>query len=312
VTVLRVEGLGFRYADGSVALDSVDLAVEAGEVVGLLGPNGSGKTTLLRAVARAARHGDPAIRFPDPAPSVSLALDRPVFRGSLPGAENAEALLCLSGVPRTDAARAAEAWLARFGLAEAAGRPAGTYSRGMAHRLGLAIAFAGEPDLLLLDEPLAGLDPGGWDALSVALASARDAGAAIVLSTHEPEFAAERCDRVAFLARGRLVALDRPAELLASVSSDTRLVIGLRSGTVADAGSLGEPPEGITGIEEEGEALVLLTRDASRALPAALAWLFARGLPVVSVEVREPGLRDAYFALTGERLGAAAPEAAVP
>ena len=312
MTGLRVDGLGFRYPDGTVALEPVRLCVEAGEVVGLLGPNGSGKTTLLRAVARAALRAEGTVRIePDRAAAVALALDRPVFRDWLSGPANLEALLRLRGLGRDEARRRAERWIERFGLSHVVERPVGAYSRGMTQRLGLACAFAADAGVLLLDEPLAGLDPSARERLVAALGSARAAGAAIVLSTHEPDFATRECDRVAFLSAGRIVALDRPSDLLARISKDTRLVIGVRGETIPDPDRLGTPPQGIGGVERAPDGLVLFARDGSAALPAGLGWLLGQGVEIARVEIREPGLRDAYFALTGESLGETPAPAAV-
>lgn len=304
MTALRVDGLRFRYPDGTLALEAVDLAVEAGEVVGLLGPNGSGKTTLLRTVARAALHANGSVRIaPEGSGPPALALDRPVFREWLSGSANLEALLRFRGISANRARRRAAAGIEEFGLSDVSGRPVGSYSRGMAHRLELALAFASGTGVILLDEPLAGLDPSARERFVEALGTARARRAAILLSTHEPDFAARVCDRVGFLAAGRLVALEPPADLLARISGDTRLVIGVRGGSPPDPEDLGPPPEGISAAEPGPDGLVLVAREASAALPAGLAWLLARGVEIETVEVREPGLRDAYFALTGERLG---------
>ncbi len=302
--VLRARAVGFTYPDGSVALRDVGLDVAVGEAVGLLGPNGSGKSTLLRLLAGAAGRHAGSIERPGAArpADVALALDRPVFREWLSGADNATALLRLRGHPVDGARAGVREWIRRFDLEGAADRPVGTYSRGMRTRLALAIGFASDAALLLLDEPLASLDPGGHGRLATALADARRGGLGIVLSTHDPSFAAANCDRVGFLCEGRLVAIDTPPALLAALGDATRIEIRVEPGAVAaDARDLAASP-GVRAARTTEDRVLLEVDDAAVALPAALERLFATGARVRGVEVRPPDLREAYFALTGARL----------
>lgn len=297
------DGLGYAYPDGSRALRDLSLEVRAGERLGLLGPNGSGKSTLLRLLAagevptglrRAAAVEDARARWFVP--------DQPVFRPWLSGSENAALLLELRGAPARAARQAAGAELARFGIAADADRPAGTYSAGMRRRLALAAAFAAEAPLLLLDEPLSGLDPAGRTVLGDALDGHRAAGRTAVLSAHDPAFAAAHCDRVAFIVDGGCAAADTPARLLERVGVRPRIHVRFAGGASPDPAALPAPPPAVEAASWPDGAVILEVDDPRAALPDALAWILAGGVAVASVDVRTPTLEDAFLLLTGRRL----------
>jgi len=312
--LLRARRLGFTYPDGTIALRDVDLALGLGEVVGVLGANGSGKSTLLRLLAGTSRrHEGSVARSASMTGEPALAPDRPVFRAWLTGLDNATALLRLRGRRPADARAAAMAWLARFDLGADAGRRAGTYSRGMETRLGLAVAFASGARALLLDEPLAALDPGGRERLVSALDGLRGEGGGALLSTHDPGFAETCCDRVAFLRHGRLVAVDTPAAFLDALGQRTRIEVALAGGRpypqgALEAAGLAASPGVRTARPLDPDGLLLEVDDAGAALPAALERLFGAGIPVRAVRIRPPDLGEAYFALTGTRLERAGDE----
>jgi heme ABC exporter ATP-binding subunit CcmA len=204
------EGLR-RDFGGAPVLAGLDLTVDAGEVVVLLGANGAGKTTLLRVLATLLRpsggslriFGEDASRRP---PAARRRLGHVGHESAcypdLTGQENLQFYAELHGVP-DPAGRIAD--LLRWaGLEGAARRPVRVYSRGMAQRLALARALLHGPELLLLDEPFSGLDPAGTTRLQTLLAELRLSGHAIVLSTHDIERVAPVATRVAILHRGRI------------------------------------------------------------------------------------------------------------
>ncbi|MEV5440709.1 ATP-binding cassette domain-containing protein [Streptomyces sp. NPDC052682] len=205
------------------AVDGLDLTVHQGEVFGLLGPNGAGKTTAIRCITTL---------LPVPAGTVRVfghdaARDRMAVRrllgyvpqqlsadASLTGRENVALFARVFDVPRRErAARVGQA-LAAVGLADAADRPAGTYSGGMVRRLELAQALVSAPRLLILDEPTIGLDPiartGVWEHIDAVRAVT---GMTVLVTTHYMDEADRYCDRVALMHRGRIRALGTPAEL---------------------------------------------------------------------------------------------------
>jgi heme ABC exporter ATP-binding subunit CcmA len=212
VQTAAVRADGLRRSFGGVpVLAGVDLALDAGQALVLLGPNGAGKTTLLRVLALLLRPGGGRLTvFGEDALAAPPALRRRIgYVGheslcypDLTASENLAFYARLFDVPDAPA-RIAEL-LAWAGLEAAARRPVRVYSRGMGQRLALARALLHRPDLLLLDEPFAGLDPDGVAALQERLAFLRTAGHAIILTTHDLERAAPIANRLAILHRGRI------------------------------------------------------------------------------------------------------------
>jgi len=231
---LRLSGLEktFPGAFGRgrrAVLRGIDLELGRGELLGLVGPNGSGKTTLLRVVAGLERPSAGELRVLGGTPAESAVRRRLGFLSELspfpPELSAAAALdLCaaLQGLPRGERRRRAGAWLARVGLAAEARRPLGRFSKGMLRRFGLAQALLHEPDLVLLDEPAAGLDALGVGLLSELLAEARARGAAVLLSSHLVADALEDADQLCVLVDGRVAARGAP-EALVGASGRVRL-----------------------------------------------------------------------------------------
>jgi len=299
---VRVSDLAYDYPGGTAGLSGLSVEAREGEVLGLLGPNGSGKSTLLCLLVEGRAEGLEIRGEAGCARGRWLASDDPPFRAWLSGRENAETILSLWGLDTRAAAQRAEVWLDRFRLTEVAARPVATYSTGMKKRLSLATAFALDPPLLLLDEPLAALDPAGREILAETVDARKAAGATVVVSTHDPEFAAAQCDRVAFLLAGTCAALDTPGRLLADVGQSPRIIVRFAPSGAPDAGALGSPPAGVKPHDSIDNEIVLEVESPRHALPASLAWLLESGASIVSVEVREPTLRDAFLQLTGHRL----------
>jgi heme exporter protein A len=230
---VRAEGVTRSYA-GFPVLSGVDLVVRGGEAVALLGANGAGKTTLLRILALLLRPaGGRLSLFGTDARAAPPALRRRIgYVGheslcypDLTAAENLAFYARLFAVP--DAATRIAELLAWAGLEAAARRPVRVYSRGMGQRLALARALLHAPDLLLLDEPFAGLDAEAVGALQERLVALRTAGHAIVLTTHDLERAAPVATRLAVLHRGRIVwAHEGPAEPVVIATAYQAVVTG--------------------------------------------------------------------------------------
>lgn len=203
-------------------LHGIDLALPRGATLGLVGPNGSGKSSLLRCIAGLDRPLAGELRVLGGNPAQARVRRRIGYlpeESPFPGELSARAALALLGSlqgmeGRRVRARSAEL-LARVGLERHAHRPLRTFSRGMKRRFGLAQAWLHEPELLLLDEPSAGLDAQGFGALAELLAEARQRGASVVLCSHLAPDIERGLDALAVLLEGRLVAAGSPAELLA-------------------------------------------------------------------------------------------------
>ncbi|GAC1346960.1 MAG: ABC transporter ATP-binding protein [Myxococcales bacterium] len=222
---LEVVGLTKRYG-GRAAVDGLSFAVRPGEIVALLGPNGAGKTTAMQlALGLLARDaGEVRIFGRDPEllavrRRIGFSPDAPLFPKGLTGLQvlalHGRLLGFDAGASRARALELAE----RVGLADAARRPTGAYSRGQAQRLGFAQALLGDPALLLLDEPTAGLDPAGVAGLRELVLALRGQGAAVLLNSHLLSEVERVCDRVLFIKGGQLLrthevsAAGRRAEL---------------------------------------------------------------------------------------------------
>jgi ABC-2 type transport system ATP-binding protein len=299
---IEVDGIAYRYGD-RVALRDVSFRVHAGELFGLLGPNGGGKTTLLeilatlrRPTAGVARVGGVDVSAdPDAARRrIAVVFQRPALDAQLTPTENLRHQGHLYGLAgRTLAERSAEL-LDRFGVADRADDRVKTLSGGLRRRVELAKALLHQPRVLLLDEPTVGLDPGGRrDLWRHARRLRSESGVAVLVTTHLLE-EAEDCDRVGILDRGRLVALDTPADLKADIRGD---VISLESGEpqeLADAirsrfGAQGTVVDGTVRIEQpDGAALVPRLAEA---FPGAIR----------SITVGKPTLEDVFVQRTGHR-----------
>ena len=211
------------------ALDGVTLDILPGECIALVGPNGAGKSTLFKLClglikpsggALSVLGGRPAGReFNALKSRIGFLPEQAMFQDSLTGTETLRFYARLKGADVS----LNEAILARVHLSEAAGRRVGTYSKGMRQRLGLAQALIGDPDLLLLDEPMSGLDPQARRNFFQILDEEKERGAAIVLSSHILTELEARTDRVAILSRGQLKALGSIAELRAKLNLHTRI-----------------------------------------------------------------------------------------
>jgi ABC-2 type transport system ATP-binding protein len=198
------------------------LEIPRGQVFGLLGPNGCGKSTTLKIVLGLVPATTGTISILGSPSATAEARKRtgflpeaPYFHKFLTGRELVEYCARLSGVPADKVTAAVEASLELAAMTEAANRPIGTYSKGMLQRIGLAQAIVHDPELVILDEPTAGVDPVGSAAIGRMIHAMRAKGKTIVLCSHLLGQVEQVCDRVAIMDRGRLVLEGRVDEVLA-------------------------------------------------------------------------------------------------
>lgn len=204
------------------AVDNLSLEIPRGQVFGLLGPNGCGKSTTLKIVLGLvpATAGEISILgFPSATAEArqrtGFLPEAPYFHKFLTGRELVVYCARLSGVPAPKVSDAVEAALDLAAMTEAANRPIGTYSKGMLQRIGLAQAVVHDPELVILDEPTAGVDPVGSAAIGRMIHAMRAKGKTIVLCSHLLGQVEQVCDRVAIMDRGRLVLEGRVDDVLA-------------------------------------------------------------------------------------------------
>ena len=236
---LELRDLVRRYGD-VVALDGLSMAVPAGQVVGFLGPNGAGKTTAMRAVFGLVQLDRGEVRWRGAPVSAG---DRrgfgymPEERGLYPGMLVRDQLVYLGrlhGLLASEAARAADRWLGELGIADRARSKVEALSLGNQQRVQLAAALLHQPDLLVLDEPLSGLDPVGIDAVGGVLADQAAAGRTVLFSSHQLDLVEDLCESAAIVDAGRLVAAGTVDEL--TTAGQPRLAVkvgGDRAGTWA-------------------------------------------------------------------------------
>jgi ABC-2 type transport system ATP-binding protein len=305
---IEVQGLVKTFGE-VVALDGLDLQVEAGTVFGLLGPNGAGKTTLVRVLAtlleptagRAAVLGHDVV-------AGSLAVRRRIglagqfaaVDAELTGRENLEMIARLYRLPRGEARRRADELLQRFDLVEAAGRRASTYSGGMRRRLDLAAGLIGRPPVVLLDEPTAGLDPRSRQDLWAAVAELGREGTTVLLTTQYLEEADRLAQLIAVVDQGKIAAQGTPSQLKGAVGGSVLTV------RLADPRALSTARAELAALAARDQPYVDSAAGEIRlgvtdpqASAQALRRLDARGLAIAAIELQQPSLDDVFLALTG-------------
>jgi len=261
MTILELKNVVKGFSVGfiprrRVVLHDVSLAVEQGEAFGFLGPNGAGKTTAIKLAVGLLHPDGGTVRIrgrdvadPHARDALGFLPENPYFYDYLTGTEFLDFFGRLYGLdaPRRVARR--RELQARLGLEAAAGRALRQYSKGMLQRIGLAQALLPEPDLLVLDEPMSGLDPVGRRLFRDIMLAERERGATIFFSSHILQDAEMICDRVAILVDGRLRSVGRLEQLLE------------RGGRGYELSLAGEPAADVV-----GDALVVARGDGSTLL----------------------------------------------
>ncbi len=310
-----IEAQGVRQLFGKkgevVALDGLDLRVEAGTVFGLLGPNGAGKTTLVRVLATLLRPtaGSASVLGHDVATAplavrrrIGLAGQFAAVDEELTGRENVEMVGRLYRLSARESKQRAADVLERLRLSDAADRPVSTYSGGMRRRLDLGASLVGRPPVLLLDEPTTGLDPRTRQELWTTVDELRRDGTTVLLTTQYLEEADRLAQRIAVVDHGRIVAEGTASELKATIGTE------LLSVRIADPARIADAAAALAELATGEEPLIDATAGEVRfavadpALSAeAVRRLDARGLAIAAVELQQPSLDDVFLTLTGRR-----------
>ena len=302
--VIEAYGLMKRYGALS-AVDGVSFEVAAGEIFGLLGPNGAGKTTTLEMLEglRTPDAGDATVlgqSVVHQARSIKQRIGVQLQATALPPKTTAaEAIRLFRAFYRQG--RQVDDLLAEFGLTERAHAYTEKLSGGQLQRLSIALALVNDPDLVFLDEPTTGLDPQArlnlWDVIT----GIRESGKTVMLTTHYMEEAERLCDRVAMIDRGKIVALDTPARLVARYAPGTAVEFETSE---LDESALTSVP-GVERLEVEGTRVILHTEAPEKVLTELFeprgAWAPAvRSMS--DLRVRTGTLEDVFIALSGRTL----------
>jgi len=288
--MISLTNLAKRYGD-KTAVDGLTLQLHPGTVTGFLGPNGAGKSTTMRMIlgldaptsGTALIDGRPYAELEQPLRTVGALLDATAVHPARTGRDHLRAMARSQRIP----ASRVEDVLAQTGMTEAARRRAGTYSLGMFQRLGIAGALLGDPQVLLLDEPVNGLDPDGVRWIRTLLRSLAAQGRTVLISSHLMSEVEQTADRLVVLGRGRLITDQPMADLLAGTGTRVR---GPRLHALADAleDARWSAPDELTITGATPEQVGALAHEL--------------GLMVHGLSPVEPSLEESYMNLTANSL----------
>jgi ABC-2 type transport system ATP-binding protein len=294
--VISVRGLRKSYGELE-AVRGIDLDVAGRQIFAFLGPNGAGKTTTVEILEgyRQRTAGNVTVLGVDPGKAdhewrqrIGIVLQDSRMHAELTVRESVE---LFAGYYR--APRGVDETVALVGLSDKSDQRVSRLSGGQQRRLDVAIALIGDPELLFLDEPTTGFDPSARRRAWEVIASLRDLGKTIFLTTHYMEEAQELADRVAIIAGGMIVAEGSPRELSARDGRVTMITFRLPAGVAAD-----ELPMGADGVAIFAGEVQIRADDPVRTLNQLTAWALERGAPLAGLEVRQPNLEDVYLELT--------------
>lgn len=298
--MIEIKNLSFAYNPSELIIDDVSLHVKKGSVYGFLGPNGSGKTTIIRLILNLLKHKSGQIRIDgeeidrnsvDIFSRIGSMIESPSLYNHLTGRENLEIFALYYNVGKERITEVLEI----AGLTDAANKTVKRYSLGMKQRLGIAICLLHNPDLLILDEPLNGLDPHGIAEIrALLLKLCREEGKTVFISSHLLSEIENTCDHIGIISKGKLLFEGKIGDLKGSQSG--KLVYALETDDIPAAlACLSSLPE-ITSQQQE-EQLLLEFSDRS-AVPVAIRKLVEQGINVYNFQRKENNLEDLFLELT--------------
>lgn len=308
MAAIKTKGLTKRFGN-LVAVDSVDLEIEEGELFGLLGPNGAGKSTLVHMLStilspsegKAQIYGNSVTEDPDLVRSIiGIVFQDPSSDEELTGYENLIFHGRMYGVPKKKREKRARKLLEMVELETRADDLVRGYSGGMRRRLELARGFLHDPKVLYLDEPTLGLDPQTRRRIWEYITKLNDEeGITMVLTTHYMEEADQLCDRVGIIDRGEIISLGSPNDLKNKMGGD---IVTL---TMEDLDDFSEELKGLKSIldlKKEDGKFHLTVENGERIIPRLMKLAHENGFEVESVNLRKPTLEDVFINLTGRSI----------
>lgn len=308
--VLSLRGLKKSYGD-LLAVNDLSLDVFRGEVFGLLGPNGAGKTTTISMLCGLLKSdaGEVIINsrsltdhHRECRQMVGLCPQDVVIWESLTCLEQLELVGCLYDVPPDAARDRAEELLTDFGLLDRKDKLAQTLSAGMKRRLNMSLALVHDPQVLILDEPQADLDPQSRILVREYIRSLAG-GKTVILSTHDMDEADRLADRIAIIDHGRLLVLDTSEGLKKRIGAGDILEIRIAEGQEDELSRLQQAlPDSLRNLDYQQRTLRLVGVDTPDVLPSLLDSLRSTRLQIQDMTIRKKTLEDVFIALTGRRL----------
>jgi ABC-2 type transport system ATP-binding protein len=304
--MLVVESLTKSFGE-TKAVDEISFRIERGDSFGLLGPNGAGKTTTISMIVGVLRPDNGQVSVN----GVSVASDRSEAKrhiglvpqdlalyDDLSASANLRFFAALYGLFDSAADEAAKRVLGTVGLQDRAHEPVRRFSGGMKRRLNIAVGLLHQPDLLILDEPTVGVDPQSRNAIFQTLLELRDAGTALLYTTHYMEEVERLCTTVAIMDGGKIISQGPLTNLVATGQGPQHLSLELEPAL----------PEGATDVpgsqssRVRGSELFLQIQNLATDLPMALSWLENQGITVRSIRSRQATLEEVFLELTGRSL----------
>jgi ABC-2 type transport system ATP-binding protein len=313
---IEVDGVTKRF-ESTIAVDDVSLRVERGELFGLLGPNGAGKSTLTKMVSGMMNPSSGGIKISGyniqensmKVKELMGVIPQDIVLYSYMNAfENLAFFGRLYGLSGRHLRERMDRMVEFTQLDEkATRRRISTYSGGMKRRVNIAVALLHEPQVILMDEPTAGLDPQNRLALWDIIRTLHQQGKTIVLTTHLMDEAEELCDRVAIMDKGKIIALDTPHHLIDKINIEHTITVVPDRITDKEVGAL-EKVSGIRSVnklrdaDDETEKLGIIAEHPEAALPEVVAAILSVGRKIRSIELSRVTLEDVFIAMTGRYL----------
>jgi ABC-2 type transport system ATP-binding protein len=307
-----LQGLTRRFGE-LTAVNDLSFEVHSGEILGLLGPNGAGKTTTIRMLTGALRPSSGRVMVygeearsgsPDLKRRIGVCPQEPVLWERLSCTENLTLLGCMYGIERGEVRRRTRELLDALGLTDNAGVRTKKLSGGMKKRLNLAMALIHDPEIIVLDEPITGLDPQSRLLVSDYIHSlCRESGKTVILSTHLMEVAATVCNRVAIIDHGELLVLDSIETLSKSLGGGDVVELTLNDAEKTEAAlAMARSLDGIEGAVEHNGGIRFQALGAVAMLPDLLVRLHEMGAEIENLSLRPNTLEDIFISLTGRGL----------
>ena len=289
--VLVIEDARKRFGN-TQALDGAALSLGRGEWLGLLGPNGAGKTTMVRSITGRVRLDGGVIRLEG---TLGVVPQEIAIYPLLTARENLEIFGALNGLRGAELKQRVTWALEWTGLGDRARESTKRFSGGMKRRLNIACGILHQPEVVLLDEPTAGVDPQSRERIWEMLGELRKSGASLLLTTHQLDEAEQVCDRIVIIDHGRAIAAGTLETLIEQTVGRGRHVTVILDGA----------PEGVVWgdrIEVQGRTLRTRVEDVAAELPRLFGTIHEAGLRIEDVRVEAPTLHAVFLHLTGREL----------